>query len=167
MSITKKTFCCAVQGKPVYIGDPVYDIKEKRFIHAASIEIINDHVYVVGDTGNKAYIENCVIFNDPSMKALPHIDEWIDSISSFKTMNEMENYAKLFFLLHRLPAVLYLAFLPWIKQFELYCTYKNERYRVTGCSRMGDIWLTKDYKLESGYDLRVNVSEVMNFGDKL
>jgi hypothetical protein len=43
--------------------------------------------------------------------------------------------------------------------FKLFCTYKDERYRVTGASRMGDIWLAKDFNRDVGYDLRVDLDE--------
>ena len=49
-----------------------------------------------------------------------------------------------FFFLHRLPAQTASILRPWMKQFKLYCTYEGKRYRVTGASRMGDIWLHSD-----------------------
>ena len=33
-------------------------------------------------------------------------------------------------------------------------------YRVIGCSRMGDVWLTANFTRENGYDHRVDVAEL-------
>jgi len=69
-------------------------------------------------------------------------------------------YAKFFVFLRRLPASLTTS---WSKFFpyRVYCTYKGERYRVTGASRLGDIWLSKDFG--SQYTDRVYVDECSNF----
>lgn len=53
----------------------------------------------------------------------------------------------------------YLAYAPFMKNHKLFCTWRGERYRVTGCSRMGDIWLARNHEQESGYDYRADVAE--------
>ena len=68
-------------------------------------------------------------------------------------------YAQWFFLLHRLPAVMQSSFSEWIGQYKLYCIYEGVKYRVTGASRMGDVWLAKDFSREMGYDLRVDLDD--------
>lgn len=40
---------------------------------------------------------------------------------------------------------------------KLFATYKGIRYRVTGCSRMGDVWLHSDVNEETTYQRRVDV----------
>jgi hypothetical protein len=85
-----------------------------------------------------------------------HVDEFIDTPLS---KDRGERYAKFFLLLARLPAWMHSDFAEWIGQYKLFCTYKGERYRVTGASRMGDIWLARSVIRESGYDLRVDVAE--------
>ena len=46
-----------------------------------------------------------------------------------------------------------------MQNFKLFCTHSGTRYRCTGASRMGDVWLAKDVKRDTGYDLRVDVTE--------
>lgn len=89
-----------------------------------------------------------------------HIDNFIDS------MDSNNSYAKWFFMLHRLPSVLQAEFSDWIEPYKLFCTYKDKTYRVTGCSRLGDVWLTSDMERETGYELRVDVEECSNWSDK-
>lgn len=82
-----------------------------------------------------------------------HVDDFIDYGLEYNTPEE--KYARWFFMLARLSAVLSCHFSEWIGQYRLFCTYKDERYRVTGASRMGDIWLVKNFEQDSGYDHRV------------
>jgi hypothetical protein len=87
-----------------------------------------------------------------------HVDEFIDNEYN------RHNYARFFFLLHRLSAALYYDFEEWIKQYKLFCTYKEKRYRVTGASRLGDVWLRENFDSDHGYDLRVDLEECSNWG---
>lgn len=82
-----------------------------------------------------------------------HVDEFI-----YEELGE-NNYARFFLLLHRLPAALQADFGKWIKTHKLFCTYQGDRYRVTGASRLGDVWLAKNPDRETGYDLRVKVED--------
>lgn len=91
-----------------------------------------------------------------------HVDEFI----SFPPDDEAGRYAAFCFMLFRLPAVMKWAFVKWTAQYVLFCTYKGERYRVTGASRLGDVWLIKDYSKDSSYDLRVNIDDCTEWGDK-
>ena len=89
-----------------------------------------------------------------------HIDEWIDRVE----VPVDERYATFFFMLHRLPAIdQSVKWKEWIQPYKLFCTWKGEKYRVTGCSRLGDVWLTKDFKQETGYQYRVEVEECSNW----
>lgn len=89
-----------------------------------------------------------------------HIDEFIDN-------NFCEHeYARWVLYHFRLPAALKMDFNQFMEGHKLFCSYKGEKYRVTGASRMGDIWLAKDFKRESGYDLRVDVEECSEWSDK-
>lgn len=40
---------------------------------------------------------------------------------------------------------------------QLFATYQGKRYRVTGCSRLGDVWLHSDFGEEWTYEHRVDV----------
>jgi hypothetical protein len=46
----------------------------------------------------------------------------------------------------------------WLEMHPLFCTFDGEVYRVTGASRLGDIWLARSRNRTSGYDRRVNVA---------
>lgn len=73
---------------------------------------------------------------------MTHVDRFIDSPSR---REDGQLYARWVLSLYRLPAILLTDFEPWISQNQLYCTYEGERYKVTGASRLGDIWITKDF----------------------
>lgn len=92
-----------------------------------------------------------------------HVDDWLDSVF-VKTHDE--DYAKFVLEMHRWPAWKQMRYRQWILQHKLFCTYQGQRYRVTGASRLGDIWLTTDFERGSGNVLRVSLDECNNWGDK-
>jgi hypothetical protein len=47
----------------------------------------------------------------------------------------------------------------WLYSRVLSCEYRGQRYRCTGASRLGDLWLARDFTRQIGYDLRVDVAE--------
>lgn len=85
-----------------------------------------------------------------------HVDEYIDDIDT-------DEYASFFLFLHRLPALLQSKFAKRIAELKLFCTYKGKRYRVTGASRLGDIWLSVEHERAVGYDRRVDIDECCFF----
>lgn len=89
---------------------------------------------------------------DDDKGTLAHIDDFIDDY-------KQDAYARWMFMHFRLPADQQQAFAPFIKNRKLFCTYRNERFRVTGASRLGDVWLTRNYNKDTGYELRVIVTE--------
>lgn len=68
-------------------------------------------------------------------------------------------YAKFMLMNMRTTAWMQAIVRKHMNKFKLFCTYGGDRYRVTGASRLGDIWLAKDPKKIMGYDLRVDVAE--------
>lgn len=70
---------------------------------------------------------------------MTHVDDFSEALFTDKT-----TYARFFFFLHRLPANTQAILRPWMKNFRLYCTYEGKKYRVTGASRFGYIWLHSD-----------------------
>jgi hypothetical protein len=92
---------------------------------------------------------------------MTHIDDWLDKPS---VPSDPECYAKFVIFYFRYPAWAKAAFLPWMSVHKLFCDYKGRRYRVTGASRMGDLWLAEDHTRDTGYDLRVDVAECGNWG---
>lgn len=98
-------------------------------------------------------------------KELLHVDVW----RGRPVFERSEAYAKFCLDLARMPAWKKTAYSEWTRQFLLFCTYEGARYRVTGASRLGDVWLAKDFEREMGYDLRVDVakcSEWSNAADR-
>lgn len=87
-----------------------------------------------------------------------HIDDWIDD--SWNSVGDKDRqYARWMFNHFRLPATLRSDFDQFMEGHKLFCKYKNHKYRVTGASRMGDIWLAKDFNRDCGYDHRVDVED--------
>jgi len=87
-----------------------------------------------------------------------HVDEFIDD-------HKQDAYARWVLLHFRHPAEMQLAFGPFMKERKLFCTFESKRYRVTGASRFGDVWLTSDFELEWGYEHRVAILECLEWGD--
>lgn len=92
---------------------------------------------------------------------MTHIDDWIDSP---RCADAGEKYAKFVFWYFRYPAWAQSAFEPWMRDHKLFCTYKGQRFRVTGASRMGDVWLAQDFGRQHGYDHRVAVDDCSDWG---
>lgn len=95
---------------------------------------------------------------------MTHIDDWLDD-----PKNKQEHpSAHAFFTAFRRPA-LEQARHPY--DGTLFCRYKGKSWRVTGCSRMGDVWLHSRLDWEEGkirgyYERRVNVDECSEWSDK-
>ena len=83
--------------------------------------------------------------------AMTHIDEWIEDRNS-------DDYAAWVFNHFRLPAILKIRFAKFMADHRLFATYEGKRYRVTGASRLGDVWLATDFNRDTGYDRRVDVA---------
>ena len=76
-----------------------------------------------------------------------HVDDFIDDSAT-------DRYAASWFESYRRPAITK-AREP--DKRKLFATYEGTRFRVTGCSRMGDVWLSADFNREWGYEKRVDV----------
>ena len=85
-----------------------------------------------------------------------HVDDFIDD-------PDTDVYASWFLNMMRMPAILKCKFSRIIGEYKLYCDYGGQHYRVTGASRLGDIWLAENLERQNGYDLRVNIAECANF----
>lgn len=68
-------------------------------------------------------------------------------------------------MLFRLPAILQIDFNEFIGKYKLFCSHNGIRYRVIGASRLGDVWLTRDFTKTVGYEKRVNVMECSNWAE--
>lgn len=93
-----------------------------------------------------------------------HVDDWLDSPTRLGD-DTGELYAKFVLDWCRMPAWKKQAYARWMGQHKLFCTHNGERYRCTGASRMGDVWLTKNFEQAEGYQLRVCVAECTEWHD--
>ena len=91
---------------------------------------------------------------------MTHVDDFIDGAP-----NDSTDYAAWFFSLYRYPAMLKCRFGEWMNKYKLFADYDGKRYRVTGCSRLGDVWLSSDFDRDIGYEHRVDVGDLSNFSD--
>ena len=85
---------------------------------------------------------------------MTHIDEWLDQA---KPHDKAEHYARFVLEQFRWPAWKLNMYRPFVP--PLFCTYEGKRYKVTGASRMGDVWLAEDFTRLQGYDKRVDVTD--------
>lgn len=85
-----------------------------------------------------------------------HVDDFVQDMTK-------DRYARWVLFLHRLPALLRTDFAEQIAEQKLFADWKGRRYRVTGASRLGDVWLASNFNQEVGYDHRVSVDELSNF----
>lgn len=94
-------------------------------------------------------------------KGLVHIDDWLDETMKKELVKDsMEAYLYKFFEWARLPAVdQNRVRATFENEHKLFCTYEGKPYRVTGASRLGDIWLAEDLNRTRGYDLRVYINQ--------
>ena len=88
-----------------------------------------------------------------------HVDDWLDDPSNSET------FAKEFLEHYRRPAVD--KDRQWLESNPLFCDYNGKRYRCTGCSRMGDVWLTENYQQAVGYQKRVDITLCSNWGKEV
>lgn len=91
-----------------------------------------------------------------------HVDDFLDSP---RLPSDPANYAGFFLEIARMPAWKQFAYEPFMRQHKLFCTYADKRYRVTGASRLGDVWLTEDHNRQHGYDLRVDIADCSDWKD--
>ena len=91
-----------------------------------------------------------------------HIDDWLDTPNL--NCSQMEAYARFVLEFYRLPAWKQNLYQQFMNGNELYCTYNNVRYKVTGASRFGDVYLNSNLDAISGYTLRVAVSNCGYWG---
>lgn len=137
--------------------------KGKRLKKAAGLDTIAD-VRVDGvpieklekiDNSDLDIIQSII---DEEMKKHIHVDDFIDCHFG------KEKYARFVLNYFRMPAALKFDFEEFMAPFKLFATWKGERYRVTGASRMGDVWLTSKFDQEMGYEHRVFVEEITEWG---
>lgn len=89
-----------------------------------------------------------------------HVDDFIDNRFHMEEQRgEYTDYARWMFNHWRLPADMRGDFDEFMSEHKLFCVYEGEKHRVTGCSRLGDVWLTLNFEQDCGYQKRVNVED--------
>lgn len=88
-----------------------------------------------------------------------HVDEFIDDPKE-------DAYARWVFMYFRFSAVFQRDFKIFWEGHKLFCNYRDRRWRVTGASRMGDVWLTEDFSQETGYQKRVFIEYCSHWDKK-
>lgn len=97
-----------------------------------------------------------------------HVDDWLDVIPAYFGEEKALNYVHFMLEHFRRPAVVKLAYDPYMRDAKLFVTYVGVRYRVTGASRLGDIYLQPDFNQEHGYTQRVplNFAKLTDWSDQ-
>lgn len=84
-----------------------------------------------------------------------HCDDYIDDETA-------PDVLRVFLRRARLPGHGHLQPGPFPK---LFADYNGKRVRVVMASRMGDVGITDDHSRDMGYQTRVAVADLSNFGD--
>lgn len=85
-----------------------------------------------------------------------HVDEWLDNVRWIADPHE--RYTRLFLEIHRMPAAKLALYEDYVDK-PITCEWKGSRYRLTGASRYGDVFLNADLCEKGGYTRRVSVTE--------
>jgi hypothetical protein len=142
---------CKVHNYPQHKNAPKYDPNKEPTRKDETTEALKKPVTVaVGD-----------IPAEPEPKLPMHVDDWLDKIEFGYSRGEM--LARVFIEFFRMPAWKKANYAPFLAGFKVLCNYKGEKMRLIGASRMGDVWLTRDWNRDCGYDLRVNVEDCTDF----
>ena len=96
---------------------------------------------------------------DEIIETFKHCDDYINEFGA-------PNVLKWFIFINRLPASeMMLCRINGVKP-ALFADHKGRRVRVVMASRLGDVGITENLDAEDGYQKRVVVADLANFGDK-
>ena len=90
-----------------------------------------------------------------------HIDDWLDKDPHGLIRKEV--YARFMLEYFRMPATKQTELRTPLRSLRLFATYQGQRVRITGASRMGDVWITHDFKQSTGYQDRVFIDNLSEF----
>lgn len=115
-------------------------------------------------TGPESYGDNAKLPLEVTPEVTPevddfmHVDDFIDNrfLSDYKDVNV--TYARWMFNHFRLAAADRMDFNQFMDDHKLFCMHEGVKHRVTGASRMGDVWLSLDFDQEVGYQKRVIIT---------
>ena len=87
-----------------------------------------------------------------------HCDDCIDDLT-------LPECIRLFLLVNRLPAIEKHLVVNKYGEPKCFADYHGERVRLVMASRFGDVGITSDLKAEHGYQSRVQIDALSNFGE--
>lgn len=87
-----------------------------------------------------------------------HCDDYIHDFTA-------PHCLRFFLLINRLPAMDMMVCREFGVKPKLFATYKDTRVRVVMASRMGDVGITHHLDAEDGYQARVMIAALSNFGE--
>lgn len=94
------------------------------------------------------------------------VQDYVDNgIYDFPKLTLAETALRCFLELCMLPAIKTMEYDKFLEHIVITCDYKENKYRVVGCSTLGDFWLNKNpkCKLSDGYTDRVDINKCSNF----
>jgi hypothetical protein len=89
-----------------------------------------------------------------------HVDEIIEYGGLVK---KFPNCLRYYLLVERLPATIKPVVYEAVGQPKCFATYKGERVRLVMASRLGNVGITKNLKVERGYEKRVSLKDLSDF----
>lgn len=96
--------------------------------------------------------------NEESPPQGKHCDDYIHDFTASHCL-------RFFLLVNRLPAMDMMLCRGFGVKPKLFATYKGDRVRVVMASRMGDVGITHKLDAEDGYENRVMVADLSDFGE--
>jgi hypothetical protein len=145
---------------PTGLSAQVTNARASAVIEAARTVIAQAKDEIVNDWAKSATsqpVTSTIAPRLPGSREPVHVDVWLEG--AVRSRDPGKRYAA-FFLHHaRLSASAQLAFKQFLPYLPLFCSYRGERFRCTGASRLGDVWLLRDHSRDHGFDLRVDVVE--------
>ena len=104
--------------------------------------------------------------NEVEDKEPTHVHDFISYGSGITKDVPNEEYARWILSHYTLSAMCKMAFDQFMKSKLLFGMYEGKKYRISGASRLGDIWLHSELnpaKAKAFYEKRVCVDDISNW----
>lgn len=139
-----------------------------QFVALFRVDDIPDQKFLVWNEVETSNLIRLLKRTRPNEKEEWHIDDWLDRYPYFSAVegkDEQLNYVHFMFTQFRLPSTLKGIHADILKDMKLFVDYEGKTWRVTGASRLGDIWLTQKFEDDMGYQKRIplNFSKLTNW----
>lgn len=92
-----------------------------------------------------------------------HIHEWLDENEGKLEDPTMKQVWKFLDFKTRSAIHQHVENPDGVKGLSIFCEFQGEKHRVTGASRLGDIWLVTDFSRDTGHNKRVDIDDCDNF----